>query len=136
MKKIILALVLQIFSINLHAGELAVIVNRKNQAKTLGSQQVQDIYMGRKRAFPDGKMALPIDQATLRPDFYEKLTSRPIAQINAYWARIMFSGQMSPPLILPDDKSVIKAVAENEGAIGYISKASINKQVQVLMILK
>ncbi len=136
MKKIILAFLLPLFSISLQAEELAIIGNRKNHAKTLLPNQVQDIYMGRKHAFPDGKIALPIDQASLRSDFYEKLTTKPIAQINAYWARIMFSGQSSPPMILPDDSSVIKAITENEGAIGYINKANINKHVHVLLILK
>jgi ABC-type phosphate transport system substrate-binding protein len=136
MKKTLLAFLCSSVVINVCAGELVLIGNRKNQLKTLESNQIQDIYMGRKRAFPDGKMALPIDQATTRSDFYEKLTFRQIEQINAYWARIMFSGQASPPMILPDDASIIKTVMENEGAIGYVSKASVTKQVQVLLILK
>jgi hypothetical protein len=136
MNKVILAFLLTVFSAHLQANELVVIGNRKSHTKALPPTQVQDIYMGRKHAFPDGKMALPIDQAALRADFYEKLTAKPIEQINAYWARIMFSGQSSPPMILPDDKSVLKAVTENEGAIGYINKASLSKHVQILLILK
>jgi hypothetical protein len=92
--------------------------------------------MGRKRAFDDGSIALPIDQAKLRTDFYLKLTNRPIEQINAYWARIMFSGEASPPRILPDDESVISTIKENPGAIGYISKTIENKGVKTLLILK
>lgn len=135
-KKNILVLLCLFYGAAIQADELVVISNSKNPVKELQASQIQDIYMGRKRAFPDGKMALPIDQAVSRPIFYEKLTNRPIEQINAYWARIMFSGQASPPMILPDDQSVIKAVTENEGAIGYVNKASLNKRVHVLLNLK
>jgi ABC-type phosphate transport system substrate-binding protein len=133
---IILILLLSLFSGSVYADDVVVISNSKNQTQALDSSQIQDIYMGRKHAFPDGKMALPIDQALLRSGFYEKLTTRPIAQINAYWARIMFSGQASPPMILPDDQAVIKVVTENAGAMGYINKSSLSKNVHVLLILK
>ncbi len=117
-------------------AELVVIANANNKLKFIEPSSLQDIYMGRKRAFEDGSMALPIDQAKLRTDFYLKLTNRPIEQINAYWARIMFSGEASPPRILPDDESVINTIKENPGAIGYISKESENKGVKTLLILK
>jgi ABC-type phosphate transport system substrate-binding protein len=135
-KKITQILLMSVLSAVAQADELVIIGNNKNQLKQLEARQVQDIYMGRKRDFPDGKMALPIDQVMLRTTFYETLTTKPIEQINAYWARIMFSGQASPPMILPDDQAVIKAVSENEGAIGYVNKASLNKQVHVLLNLK
>lgn len=136
MNRIILTLALLISNLTVQAEEVVVIGNSKNDAKLLAPNEVQDIYMGRKRSFPNGKMALPLDHASLRPAFYEKLANRPIEQINAYWARIMFSGQASPPMILPDDEAVIKAVTENEGAIGYIMKTSLKEHLQVLLILK
>lgn len=117
-------------------AELVVIANTNNKLKSIEPSSLQDIYMGRKRAFEDGSMALPIDQAKLRTDFYLKLTNRPIEQINAYWARIMFSGEASPPRIMPDDASVISTVKENSGAIGYVSKESVTKEVKTLLIMK
>ncbi len=102
-------------------SEIAIITNLQNSQQQLSPLQVQDIFMGRTRAFPNGKFAITFDQQALRNDFYQKLTNRPIAQINAYWARLMFSGQTSPPAKLPDDQSVIKVVQENAGAIGYIN---------------
>jgi len=93
--------------------------------------------MGRVHVFPNGKFALSIDQSSpLRAEFYEKLTGRPVEQINAYWARIMFTGQASPPQQLPDDKAVLQTVRENEGAIGYIDKTRVDKTVRVLLLLK
>lgn len=117
-------------------AQVAVIANPHNTAATLTAKQVQDIFLGRTRTFPDGRFALPIDQSsTLRAEFYRKLTDRPIEQINAYWARILFTGQASPPLQLPDSAAVLKTVRENEGAIGYVDTARLDSTVRVLLLL-
>jgi ABC-type phosphate transport system substrate-binding protein len=131
----LLALLL-FLALSAHA-EVAVIANPKNALAALTRQEVQDIFMGRTRTFPSGKFALPIDQSSpLRAEFYQLLTGRPVEQINAYWARIMFTGQASPPLQVPDDSAVLKTVQENEGAIGYVDKAQADKTVHVLLLLQ
>jgi ABC-type phosphate transport system substrate-binding protein len=118
-------------------AEVAVIVHPKNTVATPAPKEVQDIFLGRKRTFADGRFALPIDQSSpLRAEFYQTLTARPIEQINAYWARLLFTGQASPPPQMPDDESVLKAVRENEGAIGYVAPAHIDKSVRLLLLLK
>ena len=118
-------------------AEIVVIGNIKNSQQQLTAVQVQDIYMGRTRTFPDRKFAYPFDQTDLRGEFYLKLTQRPVAQINAYWARLMFSGKTSPPTKLPDDQSIIEIVKKHEGAIGYINKENIDEQtMHILLILE
>lgn len=93
--------------------------------------------MGRSRTFQEGNYALPLDLSPLRSEFYLKLTGRPIEQINAYWARIMFSGQASPPIVLPDEQTLMKTIHENTDAIGYIDSKRVDEsQVRVLFILK
>lgn len=118
-------------------ADVAVIVNAKNAMPAPASHEVQDIFLGRSRVFPDGRFALPIDQSTpLRAEFYQILTARPIEQINAYWARLVFTGQASPPQQLPNDAVVLKTVRENEGAIGYVDPSHIDKTVRLLLLLK
>ena len=135
MKKLLLSLILA-FPIPSAQAELVVITHITNNLNNLTAKQVQDIFMGRTRLFPNGKFALPIDQSSpLRAEFYQKLTARPVEQINAYWARIMFTGQASPPQQLPDDKAVLQTVRENEGAIGYIDKTRVDNTVRVLLLL-
>jgi ABC-type phosphate transport system substrate-binding protein len=136
MKNLFIALFL-VFSIAPAQAELAVIIHVKNNVNSLTAKQVQDIFLGRTRLFPNGKFALPIDQASpLRAEFYQKLTTRPVEQINAYWARILFTGQASPPQQLPDDEAVLQTVRENEGAIGYVDKKHTDKTVRVLLQLE
>ena len=136
MKNFIIGIYLLLLS-TYTVAEIVVIGNIQNNQQELTALQVQDIYMGRTRAFPDGKLAYPFDQTNLRSEFYLKLTQRPIAQINAYWARLMFSGQTSPPTKLPDDQSIIKIIQEHEGAIGYIDKENVDKQtMRILLVLE
>jgi ABC-type phosphate transport system substrate-binding protein len=118
-------------------ADVAVIVHAKNTVAPLSPREVQDIFLGRARTFPDGRYALAIDQTSpLRAEFYQTLTGRPVEQINAYWARLLFTGQASPPLRLPDDESVLKTVRENEGAIGYVDASRVDKTVRQLLLLK
>ena len=136
MKNFIISFILLLLSTHVLA-EIVVIGNIQNSQQQLTALQVQDIYMGRTRAFPDGKLAYPFDQTNLRSEFYLKLTQRPVAQINAYWARLMFSGQTSPPTKLPDDLSIIEIVKKHEGAIGYINKENVDEQtMRILLILE
>jgi ABC-type phosphate transport system substrate-binding protein len=133
MRKYLVPLLLVALSVQ---AEVAVIANAKSNVTTLSAKQIQDIFLGRTRSFPNEKFALPIDQSSpLRAEFYQRLTGRPIEQINAYWARILFTGQASPPLQLPDDAAVLKMVRENEGAIGYINKSHVEASVRVLLTL-
>ena len=136
MKIQLIALLLYIFMPSAQAEELAVIAHVKNNIDSLSKKQVQDIFLGRTHVYPSGRFALPIDQSSqLRAEFYLKLTARPLEQINAYWARILFTGLASPPQQLPDDEAVLQAVRENEGAIGYIGKTHVDHSVRVLLLL-
>jgi ABC-type phosphate transport system substrate-binding protein len=118
-------------------ADVAVIVHVKNTVAAPGPREVQDIFLGRTRTFPDGRLAVALDQPSpLRDAFYQTLTQRPVEQINAYWARLLFTGQASPPTRLPDDDAVLKTVRENEGAIGYVDAARVDKTVRLLFLLK
>lgn len=117
-------------------AEVAVIAHPKNNLEALTPRETQDIFLGRTRTFPNGRPALPIDQSSpLRAEFYPRLTGRPLEQVNAYWARIVFTGQDSPPPRLPDDAAVLRAVRENESAIGYIDPSHVDRSVRVLLLL-
>jgi len=64
------------------------------------------------------------------------LTDRPLAQINAYWARLMFSGRATPPRMLPDTSSILQAVSQNRDAIGYVEDDKLSTTVKVLFYLE
>jgi hypothetical protein len=135
MKRIFTTFFLILFATTTQA-EIVVIGNLEG-IESLSFTQVENIFMGRMRSLTNGQVAEPIDQSDLRAEFYEKLTSKPIEQIDAYWARITFTGQSSKPDILPNDNKVLARVGGKDkgNAIGYIDRKSLNNTVRILLIL-
>jgi ABC-type phosphate transport system substrate-binding protein len=117
------------------ASGLVVIVNRANTTDSMTRQQVLDLYMGRRLEYPKGGSALPIDQSSdseIRTRFYRQLVDKSIAQVNAYWARLLFTGRASPPRAMVDSRAVLKTVRDNRDAIGYVDSGSVDDTVKTV----
>lgn len=118
----------------LQAG-IVVIVNSENSTSNFSQRQLVDLFMGRDLYFPDGTMALRLDQSPksqVRHDFYKNLVGKSVAQINAYWARLLFTGRASPPLVMSDSEGVLKAIKNNANAVGYINESELDSSVKVV----
>lgn len=119
-------------------ADILVIVNAKNSVAALERKQIVDLFMGRVSAFPDQQRAQTLDLKTgtpLRADFYKRLTGKNEAQVDAYWATLIFAGRMSPPKQLADEKTLIEEVARNPGAIAYVTRQALPKDVKIVMEL-
>jgi ABC-type phosphate transport system substrate-binding protein len=121
------------------AHEIRVVVNKNNPLKSLTKQQVTDLYMGRSQYFPTGTIVVKIDapnRSGLRAAFYENLVRMSVAEVNAYWARLLFSGRAAPPMSVSDDSEVLALVETNPNAIGYIFADSAEKsQVKTVAVI-
>jgi ABC-type phosphate transport system substrate-binding protein len=132
---LILSLSMLLASATSAMADILIIVNADNPTTELGSRQVVDLYMGRLQSFPDGEAAFPLDlppDSPVREGFYRQLMDKSVAEVNAYWARLLFTGRATPPRVLSDSPTVLKAVRENRGAIGYIDSANLNETVKVV----
>jgi ABC-type phosphate transport system substrate-binding protein len=136
--KLTLAIILFLTS-SLTWGDLVVIVNVNNSINTLERKQVIDLFMGRTSVFPNDKLARPFDIndiKNVRANFYRALTGKNEAQVDAYWATLMFAGRMSPPEKMKDEVSVIATVVKNEAAIGYVNRQALPEGVKIVMELQ
>jgi ABC-type phosphate transport system substrate-binding protein len=107
-------------------SEITVIAHSDNELGTLTRKQIADIYMGRITSLPNGSIPLPLDyqgDSPARTRFYESITGKSMAQVNAYWARLSFTGQASPPRRLPNKAAVMQVVGKNQDALGYVEDA-------------
>lgn len=68
----------------------------------------------------DVNPCLPPDSAT-RARFSEDVLHRSIASAKSYWQQIIFAGRDVPPPELANDEDVVKYVARNPTAVGYVS---------------
>ncbi len=114
-------------------ADVAVIVHPGNPLHTMTTREVSDLYLGRARAL--SVYELPADNP-LRELFFRSLNGMSIRQLNAYWARLRFSGEVLPPATLADSRAVVDTVSRNPNAIGYVNAAALRDSVKVVLRLK
>ena len=111
------------------------IVHPASGVDRLEVEQIINIYMGRLRQFPQGGAAIPLDLPGDHPGkarFYELLLGKNLAEVNAYWARLVFSGRTQPPRELLSEEEVLEQVARNRRAIGYVDRSKVDKRVRIV----
>lgn len=116
-------------------ADIVVVVNSASGLTELTQQQVIDIYMGRIQAVTNGGRVVPYDQpldSEIRAAFYQHLTGKSVASVNAYWARLLFTGRAAPPKQVSDNMSIMNILAENLNAIGYIDDKDLDDRVSVI----
>jgi ABC-type phosphate transport system substrate-binding protein len=116
-------------------ADVVAIVSAKSAVTTLSTSQVADIFLGNTSRFPDGTLAVPIDQpekALTHDEFYKHFVGKSPAQIKAHWAKMVFTGRGQPPKELANGSEVKKLVAANPTAIGYIDDTLVDATVRVL----
>ncbi|MEL0639454.1 hypothetical protein V6260_02410 [Pseudoalteromonas aliena] len=131
----LLPLCLLVVSFYAKSTEFVVVVNKSNAINTLSKREIIDIYMGRYLTFPDGETSKPLDlpaQSTLKNDFYLKLVNKDEQKINAYWARLLFSGRAKPPTPSTSVEDAINKIASSQFAIGYIPLSQVTDAVKVV----
>lgn len=112
---------------------LVLITNPQSGLAQLTRSEVINLYMGRINRLPSGISALPLDLVDVREEFYLELVDKRLAEINAYWARLIFSGRASPPRQVASSKEVLEIVINNRGAIGYVRQVDADERVMILM---
>ena len=120
-------------------ADFYLVVQTGNPQRALTQREAVDMFMGRSRSFGNGEFALvfdlPRDNAR-RAAFYQTLTGMSPAQVNSYWARLMFSGQTMPPQVVVDEAAMIDVVKRNPGALGWLSKEPSDKVLRILLVIK
>lgn len=133
--KAVVPICLLIISVHAQSTEFAVVVNKNNAIISLSKREIIDIYMGRYLTFPDGETSQPFDlpaQSALKNDFYLKLVNKDEQKINAYWARLLFSGRAKPPSPSASVKDALNKIASSPFAIGYIPLSQVTDAVKVV----
>jgi ABC-type phosphate transport system substrate-binding protein len=122
-----------IASVSVWAG-VAVIVH-PNNGNALSEADVTRIFLGKKKAYPDGSEAIPVDQAEgspIRSSFVSTVLKKNDQQIKAYWAQLLFTGKGTPPKEVGGGADVKKLIAENPALIGYIDASEVDGSVKVV----
>lgn len=117
-----MCIALNVWSEDASIQSIQVVVNSQSEITKLTRKQVMGLFLGRSRSFPSGVSAKAFDHEVgsgIRARFFEGLTGKSISDIDAYWARLRYSGRASPPKVLGSMGEILNQVSDNKHAIAY-----------------
>lgn len=74
----------------------------------------------------------------LKRNFYQQLLGKDLAQMNAHWAGLSFSGKARAPKELSNAsiENLLQWLSEKDSRIGYAPLANLPKNVNVLYVVE
>ncbi len=130
---ILLATGLCMASLPVIAGEIVVIVNPKNPATRMFSEQAGQFFLGKSSLFTPIEHT---DGSAIRNDFNQKVLGKDSSQVKAIWTKLVFTGKGTAPKEYGSSAEVKKAVAADVSAIGYIEKSAADDTVKVILTVQ
>jgi len=114
-------------------ADTVVIVSAQSAVAPLTTEQISRIFQGKSNTMTPVDIA---EHSYARRQFYTKVIGRDEAQVKAQWSRLVFTGKGSAPKELPSGAEVVKAVAADPNAIGYVDRSFVNMTVKVIYTVK
>lgn len=132
---VVLTIIILSIFVSLKASAQIVVIVHPSVDAAPSKSDISRIFLGKSDELSGGIKVEPLNQNTesaSRQAFDRDVLGRNTNQIKAYWNKLLFTGNGTPPTEMASDEEIIQAVASNPKAIGYIDAASINDQVKVV----
>jgi ABC-type phosphate transport system substrate-binding protein len=124
---------LTLLTISLHAGEYAVVVNKKNTIGEISKKQLKNIFLKR-QFFIGNQKVIAINVSAnmpLRIYFEKNILGMSRERLNSFWTSQHFHG-VSPPSTQSSTNSVKIFVKNVDGAMGYLPKSLVDDSLKVV----
>lgn len=118
------------------AGQLAIVAHPESSIGALSVQEASHMFLGRGKALPSGERLVVVDAEPLRERFYRRLVGKGISEINAYWARLQFSGRTQAPLRMASREEAVARVLADRNALSYVEAEGIDARLKVVLRLE
>jgi ABC-type phosphate transport system substrate-binding protein len=115
---------------------IAVVVHPSRTAE-LTPDALRQIYLRRKRFWDDGAPIVPLNLAAgmpLRDAFSRRVLGESEARVAEYWNRQYFYGIL-PPATLASTQAVLRYVASDPNAVGYVPADELDGSVRTVLSL-
>jgi ABC-type phosphate transport system substrate-binding protein len=140
----VLCLVLNLVALRVGATDepVAVIVNKANPVGSLSESYIKKIYTNGVLSWPDGVPITMYDlslQDRVRAAFSEKILGMSADRVAEEWAHLKITNQAkNPPYTMKSEALIIRRVAAEKGAIGYVSYSAArnNQDVRIVNTLQ
>src|SRR4030095_16104793 len=115
------------------------VIVHATRATKLSASEVRAIYLKRQMLWSDGRPIIPINReagSVARELFSKRLFGQDSLRQATYWNQRYFEAGEFPPATLASDEAVMRFVAGNENAIGYVTLEELNDSVAVVLVLE
>jgi ABC-type phosphate transport system substrate-binding protein len=112
------------------------VVVHPHRAARMTRSEVRAIYLKRKLFWADGQPIIPINReagSAVRETFSERIFGQGSRRLAGYWNQRYFEAGEFPPGTLASEEAVIRFVAGNENAIGYVTREDVGDGVAVVL---
>jgi ABC-type phosphate transport system substrate-binding protein len=113
---------------NVAYADVVVVVSARSTTTTMTADEISQIYLGKSKAM----RPMETSGSPMRSQFYTKVAGKDEAQVKAIWSKLVFTGKATAPKELPSSADVVKAVAADPDAIGYVEKSAIDSTVKIV----
>lgn len=120
------------------APAIAVIVGQKSFLTQISMDDLRELYLRRRRLWPDGRRAITINLPAdhpVRERFSRTILGRSTQDLVAYWDARYFEG-ITPPTVLTSPAAVRAYLAVEPAAIGYVPVAEVDDTCRTLLVLR
>ena len=127
-----------LFSINLYAVDLAVIVSKDSNINNISKKELSKIFLAKTKRLPSGDRAIPVENTNkvYQSKFYKIVSNKNEKQLKKYWAKMIFTGRGQPPKKINSINEVIAFIQNNKNAISYIPFDYVNNDLKIIMEIK
>ncbi len=117
-------------------SDFVLVVHPGNDVVSISSQDVELIFLSRKRMWPDGETIAAVinENPKIYGVFSYTVLKRSPRQYLLFRKKMLFRGQGMPPPSVQTDKEVIEYVATHVGGLGYVSPEAVTPTVKVVSI--
>jgi ABC-type phosphate transport system substrate-binding protein len=116
-------------------AEVVAVVSAESSVAGLSKTEIADIFLGKRAHFPDGRTAIPIDQAEDSPErsaFYARYAAKTPVEMKMHWSKLIFTGRGQPPRQVPDASAVKAMLAQQPNAISYLDRSLVDATLMIL----
>ncbi len=114
-----------------------VVITARPPADRVTAKTLERIYLKRKILWSDGQRIVPVNLPAnhpLRAAFTKRILKRSHGALVEYWNERHFNG-VHPPVVVESEEAVKRFVREVDGAVGYISRSSLEPGIEVIFTI-
>ncbi len=115
------------FAPSLLAQSFVVVAGETSPLSSMSKYDISNVYLDKTREV-SGIAIEPLDLkewTSVKNDFYRDVIKKNASQLNAYWARKLFTGRGKPPRNFKDIRSLSHFLQKNPKAIAYMPASAV-----------